>query len=54
MYLQGAYELRNGVPKSGGIQTASPDIIRAMPPAMLFDYLSVRMNGPKAAGKRIA
>ncbi|MGH8619523.1 MAG: alkyl/aryl-sulfatase [Burkholderiales bacterium] len=54
VYLQGAYELRNGVPKAGGIDTASPDTIRAMPPEMLFDYFSVRLNGPKAAGKKIA
>jgi alkyl sulfatase BDS1-like metallo-beta-lactamase superfamily hydrolase len=53
VYLQGAFELRNGVPKAGGIATASPDTIRAMPPSMLFDYLSVRLNGPKAAGKKI-
>ena len=53
VYLQGAYELRNGVPKAGGLNTASPDTIRAMPPEMLFDYLSVRLNGPKAAGKKI-
>ena len=53
VYLQGAYELRNGVPTSGGIKTASPDTIRAMPPDMLLDYLSVRLNGPKAAGKKI-
>ena len=54
VYLQGAYELRNGVPKSGGINTATPDTIKAMPPEMLFDYLAVRLNGPKAAGKKLA
>ncbi len=54
VYLQGAFELRNGVPKAGGINTASPDTIRAMQPEMLFDYLAVRLNGPKAAGKKIA
>ena len=53
VYLQGAYELRNGVPKTGGINTATPDTIKAMPPEMLFDYLAVRLNGPKAAGKKI-
>ncbi|MDV3127572.1 MBL fold metallo-hydrolase [Mycobacterium sp. 21AC1] len=53
VYLQGAYELRNGVPTSGGTDTASPDTIKAMPPEMLFDYLAVRLNGPKAAGKNI-
>lgn len=53
VYLQGAFELRNGVPKSGGLNSASPDTIKAMPPEMLFDYLAVRLNGPKAAGKKI-
>jgi alkyl sulfatase BDS1-like metallo-beta-lactamase superfamily hydrolase len=52
-YLQGAFELRNGVPSAGGTVTASPDTIKAMPPYMLFDYLAVRLNGPKAAGKKI-
>jgi alkyl sulfatase BDS1-like metallo-beta-lactamase superfamily hydrolase len=51
VYLQGAYELRNGVPSSGGTQTATPDTIRAMKPEMLFDYLAVRLNAEKAAGK---
>jgi alkyl sulfatase BDS1-like metallo-beta-lactamase superfamily hydrolase len=53
VYLQGAFELRNGIPQSGGINPASPDTIRAMPPEMLFDYLAVRLNGPKSAGKKI-
>jgi len=54
VYLQGALELRNGTPKAGGTNVASPDTIRAMPPEMLFDYFGVRLNGPKAAGKKIA
>ena len=53
VYLMGAYELRNGVPAAGGINTATPDTFKAMPPVMLFDYLAVRLNGPKAAGKKI-
>ena len=53
VYPQGAFELPNGVPKSGGLNSASPDTIKAMPPEMLFDYLAVRLNGPKAAGKKI-
>jgi alkyl sulfatase BDS1-like metallo-beta-lactamase superfamily hydrolase len=53
VYLQGAYELRNGVPSAGGAVTATPDTIRAMTPGMLFDYLGVRLNGEKAAGKRL-
>ena len=54
VYLQGALELRNGTPKAGGTNVASPDTIRAMPPEMLFDYFGVRLNGPKAAGKKLA
>nr|WP_239424392.1 alkyl sulfatase dimerization domain-containing protein [Vibrio galatheae] len=54
VYLQGAYELRNGTPSAGGIVTASPDIIKNMPPEMLFDYLAVRILPEKAAGKVFA
>jgi alkyl sulfatase BDS1-like metallo-beta-lactamase superfamily hydrolase len=54
VYLQGAWELRNGVPELGEIAPASPDTIRAMPPEMLFDYLGVRLDGRRAAGRRIA
>ena len=53
VYLQGAAELRNGVPKLPGINPASADTVRAMPPEMMFDYLAVRLNGPKAAGKKL-
>jgi alkyl sulfatase BDS1-like metallo-beta-lactamase superfamily hydrolase len=53
IYLQGAFELRNGVPSAGGTNTASPDTIRAMPPEMTFDYFGVRLNGEKAAGKKL-
>ncbi len=54
VYLQGAYELRNGVPSAGGTNVASPDTIKAMPPEMTFDFFGVRLNGEKAAGKRLA
>ena len=53
VYLQGAFELRNGVPSAGGTNVASPDTIKAMPPEMTFDFFGVRLNGPKAAGKKI-
>ncbi|MCG2839568.1 MBL fold metallo-hydrolase [Sandaracinobacter sp. RS1-74] len=53
VYLQGAHELRKGVPKLSG-STASPDVIRAMPPEMLFDYLAVRLNAEKAEGQKLA
>jgi alkyl sulfatase BDS1-like metallo-beta-lactamase superfamily hydrolase len=50
-YLMGAFELRNGVPKGKGINTATPDAVAAMSPDMLLDYLGIRLNGPKADGK---
>lgn len=50
-YLQGAYELRNGIPSSGGTETASADTIKNLEPGMLFDYLGVCLNQDKAAGK---
>ena len=52
-YLSGAQELRAGVNKLETGTTASPDTIRAMPLGLLFDYLGVRLNGPKAEGKTI-
>jgi linear primary-alkylsulfatase len=52
-YLQGAAELRYGPPKVQMSNTASPDVIRALPLEMFFDYLGVRLNGDKAEGKRI-
>lgn len=50
-YLSGAQELRHGVNKEALGTTASPDSIQAMPLNLFFDYLGVRLNGPKAAGK---
>jgi len=52
-YLVGASELRNGVPNIRRMQSGNPDVIRAMPPEMLFNYMGVRLNGPKAAGKHL-
>jgi alkyl sulfatase BDS1-like metallo-beta-lactamase superfamily hydrolase len=54
VYLQGAFELRNGVPALGAPDTASPDTIRAMSPSMLFDYFAVRLNPDKVDGKKYA
>ncbi|OTP67619.1 alkyl/aryl-sulfatase [Caballeronia sordidicola] len=50
-YLMGAFELRNGVPKLKGVNTATPDAIAAMSPDLLLDYMGIRLNGPKADGK---
>jgi alkyl sulfatase BDS1-like metallo-beta-lactamase superfamily hydrolase len=52
-YLSGAQELRAGVAKLPTPNTASPDTIRAMSLDLFFDFLGMRLNGPKADGKRI-
>lgn len=52
-YLAGAKELRDGVTKVATPNTASPDIVRAMALDQLFDYLAVRLDGERAAGKEI-
>ncbi len=52
-YLTGAKELRDGVMQLPAPNTASPDTIRAMSLDLFFDYLGMRLNGPKADGKRI-
>ncbi|HEV2897286.1 MAG TPA: alkyl sulfatase dimerization domain-containing protein [Pseudaminobacter sp.] len=53
VYLEGAFELRNGVPNVPVANSASPDTIKAMQPAMLFDFFGVRLNGERAAGKKL-
>lgn len=52
-YLTGARELREGVTELPTPNTASPDTIRAMPIELFFDFLGVRLNGDRAAGKTI-
>ena len=52
-FLQGASELRNGVPKLPSLGTGSPDVLRALTLDMFFDFLGVRLNGDKAQGKTI-
>ena len=52
-FLEGALELRNGLPKLPSYSAAAPDVIRAMPLDMYFDYLGVRLDGDKALGKTL-
>ncbi|CAA0124514.1 Putative alkyl/aryl-sulfatase YjcS [BD1-7 clade bacterium] len=53
VYLQGALELRKGLPNAMALETASPDIIANMPVTMLFDYMGVRVLPEKAEGKEM-
>jgi len=52
-FLQGAWELRHGLPRLPGVSTSSPDVVRALPLDLFFDYLAVRLNGPKAQGRTV-
>ena len=51
-YLTAAQELRQGLPpaRAWGVP---PSTVGAVDTGTLFDYLGVRLNGPKAEGKRI-
>lgn len=51
-YLTGAKELRSGVTPLPTPNTASPDTVRAMSLDMFFDYLAVRLNGPKSGNAK--
>ncbi|HBE7433490.1 TPA: MBL fold metallo-hydrolase [Escherichia coli] len=53
-YLTGAKELREGAKKIEHASTASPDTIKGMTVEMLLDYMAVRLNSEKAAGKSIS
>ena len=53
-YLQGARELRLGVPNIPVVSPVTPDTLRALKLDMFFDYLGVRLNGAKAEGKTLS
>ncbi len=48
-YLMGAQELRGGVRDLGAIQLATHDVLAAMSPEMVFDFMGIKLNGPRAA-----
>ncbi len=52
-YLQGAHELRHGLPQTLMRAPVSPDVVKALTVPLFFDYLAVRLNGLKAEGKRM-
>jgi alkyl sulfatase BDS1-like metallo-beta-lactamase superfamily hydrolase len=52
-YLMGAQELRNGPPKIDSPNTLTPDTLKALSTELIFDYMAVRLNGPKAEGKKV-
>ncbi|SFL98621.1 alkyl/aryl-sulfatase [Marinobacter zhejiangensis] len=52
-YLSGAQELRNGIQELPVPNTAAPDIVQSMTMDMFLDFMAIKLNGPKAAGKVI-
>ena len=52
-YLFGAQELRQGMPKTPPRSPMPRETLAALRTEQLWDVLGVRLNGPKAEGKRI-
>jgi alkyl sulfatase BDS1-like metallo-beta-lactamase superfamily hydrolase len=50
-FLNGAYELRHGLPKGASPNTSSPDLVKAMSTDLWLDFLGIRMDSTKVAGK---
>jgi len=51
-FLQGAFELRNGLPGGVPVRSAVPDVIRAMSTEQWLDFVGISMNPKKAEGMR--
>ncbi|HVX75887.1 MAG TPA: alkyl sulfatase dimerization domain-containing protein [Bradyrhizobium sp.] len=52
-YLFGAQELRQGMPKTPPRPPMPRETVTALRTGQLWDVLGIRLNGPKAEGKRI-
>jgi linear primary-alkylsulfatase len=49
-FLQGAYELRNGMPGGSPPRSSSPDVIRAMSTGNWLDFIGISVDPRKAGG----
>jgi alkyl sulfatase BDS1-like metallo-beta-lactamase superfamily hydrolase len=49
-FLQGAYELRNGMPGGVPVRSTVPDVVRAMSTEQWLDFVAVSMDPKKAEG----
>jgi len=50
-FLAAALELRSGIPSGASPKSSGPDMIRAMTTELWLDFLGVRLDSKKAAGK---
>ena len=51
-FLQGAYELRNGLPGGVPVRSTVPDVVRAMSTEQWLDFVGISMDPKKADGMR--
>ena len=49
-FLQGAFELRNGLPGGTPARSTGPDVVRAMSTEMWLDFLGISIDPKKADG----
>jgi alkyl sulfatase BDS1-like metallo-beta-lactamase superfamily hydrolase len=49
-FLQGAFELRNGLPGGVPVRSAVPDVVRAMSTEQWLDFVAISMDPKKAEG----
>ena len=49
-YLSGAFELRSGIPEGAQIDSAGPDVVRAMSTELFLDFVGIRMDSRKVEG----
>jgi alkyl sulfatase BDS1-like metallo-beta-lactamase superfamily hydrolase len=49
-FLQGAFELRNGLPGGSAPRTLVPDVVRAMTTEQWLDFLAISMDPKKSEG----
>jgi alkyl sulfatase BDS1-like metallo-beta-lactamase superfamily hydrolase len=47
-FLNGAFELRSGIPEGASPKSSGPDVIRAMSTELFLDFLGIRMDSRKA------
>src|SRR5512135_2246126 len=52
-FLQGAFELRNGMPGGTPPRSTGPDVVRAMSTEQWLDFLGISMDPKKAAGLNV-
>jgi alkyl sulfatase BDS1-like metallo-beta-lactamase superfamily hydrolase len=51
-FLQGAYELRTGLPGGVPVRSSGPDVIRAMSTENWLDFLGISVDPKKAEGMK--